>query len=391
MSQTEPPHQQQHTQHRYRVLFLRSHSKICAFSLIAHGLQHSQMIEFMQYPPLPAHVRPKLDKRPHAEEAWEDLTTHQIATPRELTQKLSSGFFDCVLLVDHNAELTCYSRMTSWQKLKMWGKRLRGNRQRAIADYQYMTSFPFTLNTISQYAPIAVVDLDDYPYLRPETREALEQSTAYFKREIPYNRFVLYHHFFQNSLRQAQKDEQLTALSAKIQGIPLGIQDEKFSKLRALHTEKQDIDVFWAGRISSTMRAKAVEQLIHLQKTTSWKIVMPTERLSFQEFYQTIARSKVTISVEGGGWDCDRHYEAVALGSVPLINRPTVDAVWWRDMPEVLFFENDFSNFVTRLETLLTNGPLRKQCLQHADQQVKEHMLWSKIVEYMVTTTLKTL
>mgnify|MGYP003597527889 CR=1 FL=1 len=104
-----------------------------------------------------------------------------------------------------------------------------------------------------------------------------------------------------------------------------------------------------------------------------------------------IARSKITISIAGGGWDCFRHYEAVALGSVPLINKPTVDAVWWHAMPEAIFFENTFSNFIARIEQLLNDAQLRQMCLATLEQQIEKHALHSKIVEYIVNTSLEKL
>jgi hypothetical protein len=175
----------------------------------------------------------------------------------------------------------------------------------------------------------------------------------------------------------------------KVHGIPLGIQDDKFHELTKLRTEKQDIDVFWVGRVSNTMRATALKLLNEFASKTSWNIVIPNDRLSFQEYCQLIARSKITISVEGGGWDCDRHYEAVALGSLPLINKPTVDAVWWHDMPEEIYFENNFSNFAFRIEQLLTTDTLRQQCLHEMERLIQKYMLWSKIVEYMTDFRLQ--
>ena len=51
----------------------------------------------------------------------------------------------------------------------------------------------------------------------------------------------------------------------------------------------------------------------------------PEERLARPVFYRRAARAWLTWSPEGLGWDCFRHYEAAAGGSVPLINQPSIE------------------------------------------------------------------
>ncbi len=368
---------------------MRSHSKICAFSLIAHGLNQSQNIEFMQYPPFPLDYEKKLGKLPHKDIAWQDFQVNLLKDVRELSEKLADGYFDLVILADHQAQLTAHQRMGTVEKLTTWIRLLRKHRHKFFSEYAFLTAFPFSCAELCKQTPVCVVDLSDYPYLTPSDVELLRHVALYFKREVPYNRFVLLHHYFQfTALRQAQKDESLINLLPKVRNIPLGIPDDKFHQLVNLRTDTQDIDVFWAGRTSSTMRTRTAELLNTFAETSSWNICIPTERMSFEEYCRVVARSKVSVSVEGGGWDCDRHYESVALGSVPLMNKPTRDALWWHDMPQDMFFENSFSDFTSRLETLLSDNALRQHCLQQIEQRIRKNMLWSKIIEYMVATTL---
>ena len=51
---------------------------------------------------------------------------------------------------------------------------------------------------------------------------------------------------------------------------------------------------------------------------------VPERRLDRREFYQRCASARLVWSPEGYGWDCFRHYEAAACGSVPLINYPSI-------------------------------------------------------------------
>ena len=51
---------------------------------------------------------------------------------------------------------------------------------------------------------------------------------------------------------------------------------------------------------------------------------IPDAPLPREEFYRRCAAAWLVWSPEGYGWDCFRHYEAPACGSVPVINLPTI-------------------------------------------------------------------
>jgi hypothetical protein len=67
-----------------------------------------------------------------------------------------------------------------------------------------------------------------------------------------------------------------------------------------------------------------------------------------------------------------------------------MDGVWWHSMPKEIYFENTFSNFIPRLEQLLSVEGLRQQCFADVDRLTRKQLLWSKIVEYLVAQTLET-
>ena len=347
--------------------------------MIAHGLRNNPAVEFWQYPPLPQSSRSKLDKLYDSGQAWEDLNTNLIINPQQLSEKIAQNTFDLVILADHQEQLIQTSGVN-------WRQKLLGLRGRRVS----LPPLPLPFAELCQRLPVAVIDLTDPPYLDPTHRTLLEHCAAYFKREVPYNRFTLYHTLFPfQYIGQSGKDPELLALLDKVHGIPLGIQDDKFQRLITRRAAEQDIDVFWGGRISSTMRRVAESRLRDFAARTSWNIVMPQAAMPFQEYCRTVARSKITLSVEGGGWDCDRHYEAAALGSLPLMNTPTTDAVWWHPLPKDVFFANDFSDFASRIEALLTNATLQAQCRQQVESQIRARMLWSHVIDYIVTITCK--
>ena len=351
--------------------------------MIVNGLLANSHVEFFQYPPLPLTYRSKI----HNEELWHDLHRNLIKDPLDLARKLQGGFFDLAIISDKNGWLFEYGKQSSLQKLR----RLIGlflsikthGISTVIAKYGYLSSLKFSLKELNRFVPVVAVDLNDSPNLKSGDAGILQECSLYFKREVPYNRFALYHPFRSKKYRT---DETLTLLS-KVHNIPLGIVDGKFDELKKLRVKEQDIDVFWVGQNSSTIRVTASKLLEELSGKGRWNIFIPEEPLSFEEFCQVAARSKISISVEGDGWDCYRHYEAVALGSLPLINRPSFDAVWWHKMPEEIYFENNFSNFISRIEQMLEMSELRKKCLYDMEEFIEKHMLWSKIIEYIIQTS----
>jgi hypothetical protein len=311
----------------YRVLFIRSNATIGFAAMIAGGLQASPHIEFAQYPPLPPWSRRRLEKFSHTEDAWQALQQNLITSHAELAAKLSNKAFDVVLVEDYNGELLRYHQMNWLQKGIGWLRLLRNYRKRALTQHAYATALPFSLIDICQQIPVAVVDLMDHPYLTIGNIDQLRQCTAYFKRELPYDRFAMFNIryiyqelekcFGRGILRDCYvrryhsflrpwktRKFELLPLTEKVHGIPLGIRDVIFHTLTGFRTEKQDIDVFWAGEMSNTTRITAVKLLRELAQKTDWNIVVVDTPMAFHDFWTTIARSKITLSVAGGGWDC---------------------------------------------------------------------------------------
>ena len=363
---------------RYRVLFLRSFNNISESVMILRGLCANSQIEYVQFPPIPSDYRGRYVNA----DDWELLQQHILPDTPTLRETLAQGRYDMILLFDKRGTMFHAQRKTLAHIVRQWKKCLA---QREARKHPPSYAFPLPLAELRQYAPIAAIDLRDPTYLEPGDIEMLKQVNCYFKREIPYNRFLLCHSFRRKS---AQTPETL-ALVNKVCGIPLGILDDKFEQLRRLRTQPQDIDLFFGSRISNTMRATALRLLQEHAASRGWNVVASTESRAFDEYCQLIARSKLTISVEGDGWDCFRHYEAAALGSLPVINMPTTDAVWWHRMPAAIFFKNDFSDFLTQIDTLLTHPEIRAASLSRVETAIENSMRWSKIIDFIVAKTLE--
>ncbi|MCI5144594.1 MAG: hypothetical protein D3923_03490 [Candidatus Electrothrix sp. AR3] len=382
-------YQQEQEERPLRVLFLRSSTQSTFAAFIAGGLHHTRF-DFMQYPPFPDNNLDKLKKLYDSSSGQKHLEHNLIAGRKELREKLEQGYFDLILLLDYDARLFRYAQMNTLKKLRnLLGQCkniFRGSLADRVRELNYMRGLPFTPAELNTLAPVAVVDLDDWICLPPQGQNLLRHCSSYYKRELPFNRFFLYYQQRPAPWRVWRK--KLAPVCAKARNIPLGVEDKKYYDLKARRKDKQEIDIFYCGLPTSSPRLTALEQLKKMAITTKWNIVI-ADTLPFNEYCDIISRSKITISISGGGWDCFRHYEAVALGSLPLMDRPVVDAIWWQNLPDVLFFSNTFQNFQNRIDTLLSDASLRNSCLTKLEKVFESHMLHSKIVEHIVSTSLK--
>ena len=176
-------------------------------------------------------------------------------------------------------------------------------------------------------APMVVVDHEDLPLINRNNFFLLDRCRLYFKRELPVDRWRVFLKTAHPNLptarfRKARLNlSRLSRLRPLSLGLPLGSQ---IAPVQA-DPEKRS-DVFFAGRIegSSSLRAQGVAELTALE-AQGIKVDIPPAPLPPEEFYRRCGAAWLVWSPEGYGWDCFRHYEALACGSVPVINTPTIE------------------------------------------------------------------
>lgn len=372
-----------------KVLFLRSYAKAPFAVAMAGGFINSQELEVWQYPPWPPEGRSKLDKLPHAQMAWEDLQVRLLQDSKELLEKIHSGFFDLAVLSDEDGQLFGFQDFSIISKCKKYlgwlYNVLTFNMFPGKARGPCLKSLGISLSDVVSIMPVAVIDRSDAPFLTPASQQFLQLCSTYFKRELPFDRFFLFYH--QRPTPWKKRRKELMPVVEKVYGIPLGIEDLAYAALKKQRTDNQPVDVLFVGNLTNTMRQTGVDHLRKWARERSYKVEIH-ESLPYEEYCSITAKSKVTISIAGGGWDCFRHYEAIALGSIPLMNKPTVDAVWWHVLPSDVFFENTFCDFGNQLDKLLLNDDLRRKCLSELKKYEEQHFLHSKIAEFVVRTTL---
>ncbi len=171
--------------------------------------------------------------------------------------------------------------------------------------------------------PLAVVDLEDPSVISACDRYLLDRSTLYFKRELPVDQWRVFSGAFKGAPPRVRfrVRSRHRANIAKLMPLSLGIaNDLVFDHLPAAKTT----DVFYAANTEGLpARERAMAELRALAGQ-GVHVDISDRRLERPEFYARCASAHLVVSPEGHGWDCFRHYEAAACGSVPLMNLPSI-------------------------------------------------------------------
>ena len=115
------------------------------------------------------------------------------------------------------------------------------------------------------------------------------------------------------------EDENRRVGDCRLAFLPYWIAADRYPAPAASGKEKE-IDLLFVGAVNSPERIEAREALASL--STSCRVLIPEERLSFEEYCRVTSRAWLTVSPQGYGYHGFRHYEAMLLGSIPVVHRP---------------------------------------------------------------------
>jgi len=93
---------------------------------------------------------------------------------------------------------------------------------------------------------------------------------------------------------------------------------------------------FWSGSMSSELRRAAVEQL-------PVSFVDQTEFINRAEVWENMATHQFVISPPGNGIDCHRTWEAIALGSIPIVSKRLSSLYADNGFPVVTVGDNEWA------------------------------------------------
>jgi hypothetical protein len=173
--------------------------------------------------------------------------------------------------------------------------------------------------------PIAVVDIEDNATVNRCDRYLLDACLLYFKRELPVDGWRLFANTLTPKLpspRFRAKPENLARFT-KLRPISLGIPPQVDAMMPIAPREKT-ADLFFSGTAHGLpARQRAFAELDEL-RAAGVVVDVPEHRLEPAEFYARCAAARMVLSPQGYGWDCFRHYESAACGSVPVMNYPQI-------------------------------------------------------------------
>ncbi len=237
-------------------------------------------------------------------------------------------------------------------------------------------------------ARLIVLDHEDLPVINRDNLFLLERCDLWFKRELPADHWRVFTKTahpqlptprFRENPRHMRWVEKLRPLSI---GLPLSA--EGLLPLSA-QPEKR-VDVFFSGRVwgSSTLRARGLAELKALA-SQGVTLDIPDAPLPQPQFYARCAAAHLVWSPEGLGWDCFRHYEAAACGSVPLINQSPLD----RHAPLIagehaLYYDVEPGGLTRAVTAALADKPALARMAAAAQAHVMAHHTPTALARYAV-------
>jgi hypothetical protein len=229
-------------------------------------------------------------------------------------------------------------------------------------------------------APIAVWDWEDSPFIFRHNQFLLDRATLFFKRELPVDHWRVFMRTVHERLPTPRFRllEKQRRRMAKLRPISLGLPRgrETMPTARPLDADQRTSDVFFAGRVegSSTVRERGLEELRALREK-GVRVDIPEKPLPLDEYLARIARAWLTWSPEGYGYDCFRTYEAAVCGSVPILNRPTVERYKpLRDGEHCFHYDVEQGNLTeTITQALLDRGRLGQMARNAREFVLAEH------------------
>jgi glycosyltransferase involved in cell wall biosynthesis len=246
-------------------------------------------------------------------------------------------------------------------------------------------------------APIAVWDWEDSPYIFAHNQFLLDRATLFFKRELPVDGWRVFMRTVHERLptprfRMLEKQRRRVAKLRPISlGLPCG--REALPTAKPVTADQKTADVFFAGRVagSSTVRERGLAELL-LLRDKGVRIDIPDKPLPLDQYLARIARAWLTWSPEGFGYDCFRTYEAAVCGSVPILNRQTVERYKpLRDGEHCLYYDIEPGNLTEAImRALQDRNRLNRMAIDARKFVLAEHAP-AALARYVAETTLSAL
>jgi len=241
-------------------------------------------------------------------------------------------------------------------------------------------------------APLAIWDDADLPLINRSSFFLMDRCLLYFKRELPPDHWRVFMKTGHSNLPTARfrKSARYRARIEKLRPVPLGFPTPALVPFPDTSTPKS-VDIFFAGSVegSSSVRMAGLRELSAL-RDRGFVVEVADKPLDRAEFYRRCAQALLVWSPEGHGWDCFRHYEVAGCGSVPLINRPTIERYQpLRDGEHAIYYDVEPGELMRAAAAALADKSRLESMGQAARAHCLAHHTAEAISRYVVRTTLE--
>ncbi len=262
---------------------------------------------------------------------------------------------------------------------------------KVLCHSNLITSRLFLFSKLS--VPLVGMDMCDSMVIDNSRFRTLAKCVCFFKRELPQN----HSNTFLYTTSKAENSFSVTNIKffknsiKKLRPISLGIDTAIAAKYAAFPNVVKKTDVFFAGKLANRLnRQSGLKQLERL-KAEGYSIDVVLEELPLDEFLQRCAQAHIVWSPEGNGWDCFRHYEAAVVGSVPLMQSPTIHRYApLMDNEHGIYYYIEDDHLAFRVRQALQNRARLVEMGQAARQHVLKWHTHEALSRYVIEETQRT-
>ena len=302
-----------------------------------------------------------------------------IFSARQLMSRITAPHVELVLCRINNNPHRCWSRVRNVLRIFKAG----------TGQSPPPNRLHFNKNT--SRAPLVILDFEDEDYIHPDHQSLLAMADLIFKRELPVDRWRLLRPETHSSINEPQfrSDMSRRALIEKLRPLPLGLPLNAATQHIPKHTMPKTVDVFFAGETANNawMRQQGRDELGDLANS-GYNIDLPANRLDPLSFYNRCAAAWLVWSPAGYGWDCFRHYEAAACGSVPLMPYPNIERhAGFVDGLNAVFYDPRPGGLMAAVKDALQDKARLMRMAEAARQLVAQHYTPAAIMDYVVKST----
>lgn len=232
---------------------------------------------------------------------------------------------------------------------------------------------------------LVVLDFTDHITIHPRDRQLLWKSDLYFKRELAHN----YWQTLESAVPRGacagvtQKTDLGRRLATKLRPISLGYPNDKLPP--AIPSKEKTTDLFYSGTGENIPGRKALAKELEKLSAAGWRIVHGNGQLSRDEFQHQLSQSRLCLSPAGIGWDCYRHYEISAAGSVPLLEYRAIRQHAPYLHGEDAFYFDPQNDIATQLIPFLsTPDETLDQMVQNARNKLLNYHTFSSLAKHIM-------